>query len=170
MISLPIIAVGLATLAQAVPNGIEYHKVGSAPLNVPAAASSWKDKIKHVVVLVEENRSFDTFAGGLSYNSKIDGLLHHNYCNSMNASDANEHADTCAGPLANDTAADDPNHTITGVNMQLYVALTTSMLLKLLMDSRFSTWHPTSEMEGNLAAQNMRGNKLQIKVIGNGLY
>ena len=44
---------------------------------------SWKDKIKNVVVLVEENRSFDTFAGGLSYNPFIDGLLHHNYCNSM---------------------------------------------------------------------------------------
>lgn len=43
----------------------------------------WKTKIKNVVVLVEENRSFDTFAGGLSYNSAIDGLLHHNYCNSM---------------------------------------------------------------------------------------
>lgn len=44
---------------------------------------SWKSKIKNVVVLVEENRSFDTFAGGLDYNPHIDGLLHHNYCNSM---------------------------------------------------------------------------------------
>lgn len=30
--------------------------------------SSWKSKIKNVVVLVEENRSFDTFCGGLTYN------------------------------------------------------------------------------------------------------
>lgn len=45
-----------------------------APLN---------QKIKNVVVLVEENRSFDTFAGGFNYNPFIDGLLHHNYCNSM---------------------------------------------------------------------------------------
>jgi phospholipase C len=29
---------------------------------------SWKSKIKNVVVLVEENRSFDTFCGGLTYN------------------------------------------------------------------------------------------------------
>lgn len=43
----------------------------------------WKSKIKNVVVLVEENRSFDTFAGGLDYSPYIDGLLHHNYCNSM---------------------------------------------------------------------------------------
>jgi phospholipase C len=43
----------------------------------------WKSKIKNVVVLVEENRSFDTFAGGLTYNPAIDGLVNHNYCNSM---------------------------------------------------------------------------------------
>lgn len=55
-------------------------------LGVPSTIGykgDWKTKIKNVVVLVEENRSFDTFAGGLSYNSAIDGLLHHNYCNSM---------------------------------------------------------------------------------------
>jgi phospholipase C len=43
----------------------------------------YKSKIKNVVVLVEENRSFDTFAGGLDYEAGIDGLIHHNYCNSM---------------------------------------------------------------------------------------
>jgi len=61
---------GLFSLALAVPNNIAFK-------------GDWKTKIKNVVVLVEENRSFDTFAGGLSYNSLIDGLLHHNYCNSM---------------------------------------------------------------------------------------
>jgi phospholipase C len=60
----------LAGLAIAVPSNIGYK-------------GDWKSKIKNVIVLVEENRSFDTFAGGLSYNSAIDGLLHHNYCNSM---------------------------------------------------------------------------------------
>ena len=48
-----------------------------------ANKGDWKSKIKNVVILVEENRSFDTFAGGLSYSKDIDGLLHHNYCNSM---------------------------------------------------------------------------------------
>jgi len=63
----------LSGFALAVPQ-IQYHA---------GADSSWKNKIKNVVVLVEENRSFDTFAGGLDYNSAIDGLIHHNYCNSM---------------------------------------------------------------------------------------
>jgi len=51
---------------------------GPGPSNV-----DWRSKIKNVVVLVEENRSFDTFAGGLTYSGAIDGLLHHNYCNSL---------------------------------------------------------------------------------------
>lgn len=95
---------------------------GPAARNIQehTASSDWRSKITNVVVLVEENRSFDTFAGGLSYNSTIDGLLHHNYCNALNASDPNEVADICAGPLAADVANDDPNHSISGVNMQLF--------------------------------------------------
>lgn len=114
MASLVLSLVALSGLAVAAPasGSIETH-------------SDWRDKITNVVVLVQENRSFDTFAGGLTYNSTIDGLLHHNYCNSMNASDPNEAADVCAGPLAADVAADDPKHSISGVNMQL-----------------FSTYHP----------------------------
>lgn len=61
----------LSSLALGVPSG---QKRGPSPL---------ASKIKNVVVLVEENRSFDTFAGGLSYNPTIDGLLHHNFCNSL---------------------------------------------------------------------------------------
>jgi phospholipase C len=63
----------LSSLALAAPSGSTIQNHGS----------SWKSKIKNVVVLVEENRSFDTFAGGLSYNPSINGLLHTNYCNSM---------------------------------------------------------------------------------------
>jgi phospholipase C len=35
-----------------------------------------------------------------------------------NASDPAQKDDVCAGPRANDVAADDPNHSISGVNMQ----------------------------------------------------
>jgi hypothetical protein len=71
MVGLMLVTVAaLSSLAFAAPNNL-------------AVKGDWKSKIKNVVILVEENRSFDTFAGGLSYNSAIDGLLHHNYCNSM---------------------------------------------------------------------------------------
>lgn len=75
MFSLEVVTlVALSGFALAAPQNIQYHETTD---------DSWKSRIKNVVVLVEENRSFDTFAGGLSYNSAIDGLLHHNYCNSM---------------------------------------------------------------------------------------
>lgn len=57
------------SLAIPSPNNIQEHTV----------AATWKSKIKNVVVLCEENRSFDTFAGGLTYDSAINGLIHHNY-------------------------------------------------------------------------------------------
>lgn len=112
MQALALSVAGLAGLASAGPaaRNIQEH----------TAQSDWRSVITNVVVLVEENRSFDTFAGGLTYNSTIDGLLHHNYCNSLNASDPSEAADICAGPLAADVASDDPNHSISGVNMQLF--------------------------------------------------
>lgn len=80
MANLALTLAALTGLAGAIPS-IQTH--------VGTSESDWRSKITNVVVLVEENRSFDTFAGGLSYNSTIDGLLHHNYCNALNASDPN---------------------------------------------------------------------------------
>ncbi|KAB8299946.1 hypothetical protein EYC80_000188 [Monilinia laxa] len=75
MFSLEVVTIlAFSGFALAAPQNIQYHDTTD---------NSWKSRIKNVVVLVEENRSFDTFAGGLSYNSAIDGLLHHNYCNSI---------------------------------------------------------------------------------------
>ncbi|KAK6839417.1 phosphatidylglycerol specific phospholipase [Apiospora arundinis] len=130
--SLATLTAAAAGLAAAAP-GVELHQLNG----------DWRSKIKNVVVLVEENRSFDTFCGGLTYNRKIDGLLHHNYCNSMNASDPKQHADVCAEALAADVAKDDPNHSISGVNMQL-----------------FSTWHPDEQLvkgAPDWKYENMRG-------------
>lgn len=119
MAALALALAALSGLADAVPkstiSNIQSHASSSS-----SSSSDWRSKITNVVVLVEENRSFDTFAGGLSYNATIDGLLHTNYCNALNATDPNEAADICAGPLAADVANDDPNHSISGVNMQLF--------------------------------------------------
>ena len=46
-------------------------------------SDAWKKNIKNVVILVEENRSFDEFVGGLSYSSDINGLVNRQYCNPM---------------------------------------------------------------------------------------
>lgn len=84
-----------------------------------APTSSPLDNIKNVVVLVQENRSFDTLAGGLTYNSEIDGLVHHSYCNPANVSVWDSER-VCAANTAKNVASDDPDHTITGGNMQVF--------------------------------------------------
>jgi phospholipase C len=80
----------------------------------------FKDKIKNVVVLVLENRSFDTFAGGLTYNEEIDGLVHRKYCNPVNVTDPTNHDQICAADTALNVAPYDPNHSMTGGNLQVY--------------------------------------------------
>lgn len=88
----------------------------------PASSSSPKSidgPIKNVVVLVQENLSFDNFAGGLTYNSDIDNLVHRDYCNPVNVTDPKSSV-VCAQPLAKNVAPDDPDHSIAGGNMQVY--------------------------------------------------
>ncbi|KAI9927015.1 hypothetical protein ASPWEDRAFT_46473 [Aspergillus wentii DTO 134E9] len=89
----------------------------SAVPNVPKSTD--KSPIKNVVVLVQENLSFDNFAGGLTYNDKIDGLVNREYCNPSNVSDPHSKL-VCAKPIAKNVAPDDPDHSISGGNMQVY--------------------------------------------------
>jgi phospholipase C len=101
--------------------------------------TSLTSKIKNVVVLIEENRSFDSFAGGLSYASDIDGLLHTKYCNPANVSFPSQNI-ICAQNTAQNIAPDDPPHGISGGNMQI-----------------FGTYHPTGSsaptMQGYITEQ-----------------
>lgn len=84
-----------------------------------SAAPAWKSNIKNVVVLVQENLSFDTFAGGLTYSPSIDGVVNRQYCNPYNISVADSPR-VCAKPIAQNVAPDDPDHSIAGGNMQIY--------------------------------------------------
>ncbi|KAF8223373.1 phosphoesterase [Tricholoma matsutake] len=88
--------------------------------------SSLTDRIKNVVVLIQENRSFDSIVGDFSYSGDINGLLHTEYCNPVNVTDPTQ-GTICATPTAPNVAADDPNHSISGDNMEL-----------------FSTFHPSA--------------------------
>ncbi|OCK76453.1 PLC-A protein [Lepidopterella palustris CBS 459.81] len=128
MPSLAFIITTLVTLASASP---VWNSDGD---------DSWRSRIKNVVVLVEENRSFDTIAGGLTYNTNIDGLLHRKYCNPANVSMPNG-ATVCAQPTAQNIAPDDPNHGISGVNMEI-----------------FSTYHPDeANADAGKLQENMMG-------------
>lgn len=110
----------LSTLALAAPRPVsDYNGEGGNDDSIHISK-----KIKNIVVLVEENRSFDTFAGGLTYNPSIDGLIGRTYCNPANASDPKSEK-VCSKPIAQNVAPDDPNHGISGANYEL-----------------FSTYHP----------------------------
>jgi phospholipase C len=85
-----------------------------------AADDDWRSSTKHVVLLVEENRSFDNFCGGFSYNAQIDGLLHRKFCNPANFTDLKDKTIICAELTEPNVEPDDPNHSISGVNMQPY--------------------------------------------------
>lgn len=93
----------------------------AAPGHHKDTSNSWKNNIKNVVVLVQENRSFDSFAGGLTYSKEINGLVNHQFCNPANVSVPNSKK-VCANKLAkaDNAVGDDPNHSMSGVNLQLY--------------------------------------------------
>ncbi|KAJ3314275.1 hypothetical protein HDV04_000641 [Boothiomyces sp. JEL0838] len=78
-------------------------------------------KIKNVIVLALENRSFDSIAGGFTYNSSINGLIGKKFCNPTNISDYNSDI-VCADAIsdANDVVEDDPDHTLSGISFGLY--------------------------------------------------
>ncbi|KAJ3041267.1 hypothetical protein HDV00_009660 [Rhizophlyctis rosea] len=110
-------------------------------------SSPLKKHIKNVVVLVQENRSFDNFFGGLTYDSNIDSLANAEaktnlkFCNPVNVTVPNSLL-ACAGPnVGSDVDSDDPNHGIAGINMQL-----------------FSTWHPDeAAVKSGAQKPNMNG-------------
>ena len=127
----------LSTLALAAPRPNDHQGEDNNDDDSPSRISK---KIKNIVVLVEENRSFDTFAGGLTYNPSIDGLIGRTYCNPVNASDPNSEK-VCSKPIAQDVAPDDPNHGIAGGNYEL-----------------FSTYHPDeAAVAAGKLQQNMQG-------------
>ncbi|KAJ3260665.1 hypothetical protein HK103_000297 [Boothiomyces macroporosus] len=77
-------------------------------------------KIKNVVVLVQENRSFDTLAGGFDYDPSINGLVGKSFCNPTDVN--NPSTTVCSDQIqqAQDVVSDDPDHSLTGTSFDLY--------------------------------------------------
>ncbi|KAJ3269504.1 hypothetical protein HDV01_001350 [Terramyces sp. JEL0728] len=77
-------------------------------------------KIKHVVVLVQENRSFDTLAGGFDYDPSINGLVGKSYCNPTSVNNPSQVVCSDQIQQALDVVDDDPDHSLTGTSFGLY--------------------------------------------------
>jgi phospholipase C len=83
-----------------------------------------KDKIKNVVVLVMENRSFDNLLGGqklFGLNNPIQSLLP--ICNPYNVSNIFEGI-VCSEAKDYDSITDDPDHAVYGNNFEFYSTFT----------------------------------------------
>jgi len=109
----------LALTALGVANPLPNNGEDNGQGNDEGNCDNLSSRIKNVVVLVEENRSFDNFCGSFRYDGGIDGLLHTQYCNPVNVSDPKA-GTVCAAPTAADVAPDDPPHGISGNNMQIF--------------------------------------------------
>ncbi|KAF5339232.1 hypothetical protein D9757_015179 [Collybiopsis confluens] len=97
--------------------------VGSTPFGykagTPESVSNLKDKIKHVVWILLENRSFDNILGAVKRpgldNPANNGLV----CNPVNITDL--HGATLCDRLRDfDSVVNDPDHSITGNNFEFY--------------------------------------------------
>lgn len=83
-----------------------------------------KDKIKNVVVLVMENRSFDNLLGGqklFGLNNPIQSLIP--ICNPYNTTNLFEGL-VCSEAKDYDSVADDPDHAVYGNNFEFYSTFT----------------------------------------------
>ncbi|KAE9393379.1 phospholipase C PLC-C [Gymnopus androsaceus JB14] len=97
--------------------------VGSAPFGYTAGSaesiSNLKDKIKHVVWVLLENRSFDNILGGVNRTGLDNPTNNSNVCNPVNVTNPSG-ATLCTRLKDFDSVANDPDHTVTGNNFEFY--------------------------------------------------
>lgn len=102
----------LTTAASAFP--LKRSQPGST-----ASIQNFKDKIKNVVVLVMENRSFDNLLGGQKTQGLENPINNGPFCNPFNVSDPSE-GTYCSAAKDFDSVHDDPDHSIYGNNFEFY--------------------------------------------------
>lgn len=89
---------------------------------VPGSAESianLKDKIKNVVHLLLENRSFDNIVGGQTSTPVDSPARNGEYCMPVNTTDPKSEI-VCSSPRDFDSLLNDPDHTLTGNNFENY--------------------------------------------------
>lgn len=89
----------------------------------PASIMNIRDKIKTVVITVMENRSFDNLMGGQTIPGLENPIQTGPYYNPLNISQPTE-GQGCTGALNFDSVIDDPDHSISGNNLEFYGSFT----------------------------------------------
>jgi phospholipase C len=90
------------------------YKAGSR-----ASVSNLKDKIKHVVWVLLENRSFDNMLGGVKRFGLDNPINNGDVCNPVNVANPGGPS-LCTRIKDFDSIENDPDHTITGNNFEFY--------------------------------------------------
>lgn len=116
----------------------------------PQSINNLKDKIKHVVHIILENRSFDNILGGFTIGDMDTAARNGPFCNPANTTDPNSQV-FCAGPKDYDVITNDPDHSVTGNNFEF-----------------FSTFHPSDAdiLSGKLTPNNNGFIENQIRKYG----
>lgn len=108
----------LATAAAAAPDLSGAQRPGS-----PESIKNLKDKVKNVVIMVMENRSFDNLMGGQTLAGLENPIQTGPYCNPLNISRP-DNGNGCTAALDFDSIIDDPDHSISGNNLEFYGSFT----------------------------------------------
>ncbi|KAJ7240857.1 putative phosphatidylglycerol specific phospholipase C [Mycena haematopus] len=90
------------------------YKAGS-----PQSVANLKAKIKHVVWVILENRSFDNILGGVKRPGLDNPANNGDVCNPVNVSDPTG-ATLCTRLRDFDSVVNDPDHSVTGNNFEFY--------------------------------------------------
>jgi phospholipase C len=103
--------------------GPTFGKVNAAPFGYTAGSAAsvqnLKSKIKNVVWIILENRSFDNILGGVTRAGFDNPINNGPYCNPQNLTNPNL-ANYCAGTKDFDSILNDPDHSVTGNNLEFY--------------------------------------------------
>lgn len=84
-----------------------------------AMAQETASPIKNVVLLMLENRSFDSVLGYINHNPEIDNLVGKRFCNRVNLTDAASES-VCTSPNQPDVGPHNPDHQLYDATFQIY--------------------------------------------------
>ncbi|KAE8348662.1 phosphoesterase [Aspergillus coremiiformis] len=119
----------MAAPALASPVQSEYTSVREAPFGYkPGSKESienLKDKVEHIVWVVLENRSFDNILGGVRRKGLDNPINNGPFCNPKNTSDPSS-GKYCTHAKDYDSVLNDPDHSVTGNNLEFYGTYTPS--------------------------------------------
>lgn len=106
---------GLLTFAAAVSADAKAQK---SPHSSDSIANL-KSKIKNVVILEMENRSVDNLLGGQTLKGLENPINNGPFCNPYNLTDPSA-GNVCSSAKDFDSVLDDPDHSVTGNNIEFY--------------------------------------------------